>query len=210
MFLKHTPHSGNKKGESLVEVIMAIFVVALGSGVATSLIVSALQANLFSRDNLVALNLAVEGIEAVREIRDANWLRFSYNKDQCWNMRPDATACGPVNIIAEGKYAVLLDAASYAWNISPTPITAGNLDLENSPDSVNSLYQLYYSDTTPSMYVTSITSNASPFYRMVTISYPSPEIMSVSVLVQWKSQGVTHQVSLQTTLTNYQKVKRTT
>jgi len=209
MFLKHTPHLGNKKGESLVEVIMAIFVVALGSGVATSLIISALQANSFSRDNLIALNLAVEGIEAIREIRDANWLRFSYNKEQCWNIRPDASDCETGTRIAVGPYTVNLDTTSYNWNI-PNPALTGNLNLDHPDDTINNQYRLYY-DASHTMYTPpgAPGNEKSPFYRMVSIGYPNDEMMSISSLVQWKSQGVTHQVSLQTTLTNYQKVKRT-
>ena len=70
-----------RKAETLLEVIIAIFVVALGTTTASTLIISAIQANTFSKDNLVALNLAVEGIEAVRNIRDTNWLKFGFDKE---------------------------------------------------------------------------------------------------------------------------------
>ncbi|MFO0781003.1 MAG: hypothetical protein U0519_03945 [Candidatus Gracilibacteria bacterium] len=231
---------GVKKCESLVEVIMAIFVVAMGSGVATSLIVSALQSNAFSRDNLIALNLAVEGVEAMREIRDANWLRFSYDKTTCWNMRPEVVDCldiaakpiAQANGFSTGGYTVDLNLTpnKYAWNLPAAPFaTKLNLDSSGNDD-----YQLYYydldttkdsdGDTKPAndhdlMASQSISlptgvaqTGASRFYRMVTVDYipggvTTDQEMNVTSTVQWRTQGVKHEVVLSTKLTNYQKVK---
>lgn len=217
---------GFKKAESLVEVIMAIFIVALGSSVATSLIISALQANEFSRDNLIALNLAVEGIEAMRAIRDANWLRFSYDKEGCWNMRPEVTDClTSPSPITDGNYTVDLDvtANKYSWGLPDPSTLTTPLDLNAGG---NDPYQVAYYDIDTAVNSDGFGSSAddhdilatvgganqtglSRFYRMVTVNYPSsdPEMDVVST-VQWKSQGVKHQVVLTTRLTNYQKVKR--
>ena len=195
---------------------MAIFVVAMGSGVATSLIVAALQSNQFSRDNLIALNLAVEGLEAVREIRDANWLRFSFDKELCWNMRPEVIDCNDPSAarIKPGNYIVLLDTASnYDWGLSDPPLVSA-LDLTSS-SSMES-YRLFYSDAAHDFYLNSATALAdkSNFYRMVSISYSpanneaTDQEMTVTSLVQWQSQGVKHEILLQSKLTNYQKVKR--
>jgi len=189
-----------KKSESLVEVIMAIFIVAMGSAVATSLIIAALQSNAFSRDNLIALNLAVEGIEAMREIRDANWLRFSYDKTGCWNMRPEVTDCQSVSAepIAEADgatsgYTVDLDLTPnlYSWSI-PDPGITPKLDLSTAGD--DEAYRLFYYDidtavnsdgdgdadddhdllATPGIDVpiSAAQTDASRFYRMVTVDYP--------------------------------------
>jgi len=186
---------GLKKGESLVEVIIAIFVVALGSGVATSLIVSALQANEFSRDNLVALNLAVEGVEAIRAIRDANWVKFSYNKPGCWNMRPEVQDCAAsgAKLIAAGNYTadLVLESNKYGWAMPSTSIvTPLNLDTASGNDP----YQLGYYDIDTgvdsdqsganknhdilatkgiSIPMNAASSGDSKYYRMINISYDS-------------------------------------
>lgn len=219
-------HSGLKKGESLVEVIMAIFVVAMGSAVATSLIVSALQSNAFSRDNLIALNLAVEGIEAVRSIRDSNWVKFSYDKTGCWNMRPEVTDCKDPTAkqITQGNYSVDVDLApnEYQWAIPNAPFSAA-LDL-NAPGNGSDPYQLFYYDINSADGSSShdilaslsssgaIKNDPSRFYRMIQVTYPTSgaptdQEMDVVSTVQWVSQGVTHQVVLNSKLTNYQKVK---
>lgn len=219
---------GTKKGESLVEVIMAVFVVSMGSAVATSLIVSALQSNEFTRDNLIALNLAVEGMEAIRGVRDANWLKFSYDKEGCWKMRPEIDVCTPgVNEIEAGNYTVDLSVKpnEYSWSIPKPPIALA-LDLDNGFD--NSPYQLVYYDLditknsdgdpdpandrdvlgtkgfTP---LQGAQTGTSPYYRMVKIQYTSPEEMDVTSTVQWRTQGLKHQIELTSKLTNYQKVK---
>ena len=176
---------------------MAVFIVATGSAAATTLIVTALQANTFSRDNLIALNLAVEGIEAMRNIRDTNWLKFGYDKENCWNLLPGAapgTDCTvAANLIAEDSYTIELDPSIYAWGLTPvgTP-----LDL-SAELATNDDYQLGFIDVTPGidtnsdgddandrdLYVTSeyidfaltdlgFTNNGtSNFYRMVQVTY---------------------------------------
>ena len=72
---------GSKKsrGETLLEVIVALLVLTIGSASATSLIVTSIRANQFNKDSLIALNLAQEGIEYMRNLRDTNWIKFSAN-----------------------------------------------------------------------------------------------------------------------------------
>jgi len=228
-----------------VEVIIAIFVVALGSGVATSLILSALQSNEFSRDNLTALNLAVEGIEAMREVRDANWLKFSSNKEDCWNMRPEAavgTACVAAGKIAGGFFTpdLNLDPNHYTWSLSGNSTITTELDLASSPNNTPfAAYRLDYYDINTSsdtdnngdaahdhdiLATQGLTfaggglADESPYYRMIKVEYPVTagcdpatgdgcEEMTITSLVQWRAQGVVHQISLTSQLTDYQKIK---
>jgi len=204
---------------------MAIFVVALGSAAATSLIIDALTSNGLNRDNLIAMNLAVEGTEAVRNIRDGNWLKFGYDKENCWNMQADFNTCQDEDLIAQGNFTAYLDTVTMKWSLSQQ---SGNaLDLNNAIG--NDPYRLDFIDLYSAidgdgdnnstndrdLYVPSGTSGTvsqSRFYRMVTIAYPTPDPtvdqeMTVTSLVQWKARGV-HQVKLVTKLTNYNKVKR--
>ncbi len=63
-----------KKGFTLLEVIIAIFIIAVGIvGAFGSLSQTLSSANIVS-SRLVAAFLAQEGIEIVRNIRDGNWL----------------------------------------------------------------------------------------------------------------------------------------
>jgi hypothetical protein len=193
---------------------MAIFVVATGSATATSLIVSSLQSNAFSRDNLIGLNLAVEGLEAVRNIRDTNWLKFGYDKKTCWNVMPglDVIDCSGAGYIDAGNYTVSLDTATMSWSLNSI---TGLLQLDGGNVDTNNQYRLYNNETS-NLYVAVSTppNTESRFFRMVTISYSDPSVigatqMFVTSTVQWKAGSLTHQAVLRTLLTNYQKVKVT-
>lgn len=210
---------------------MAVFVVVVGSAVATSLIVSAVISNSFSKDNLVALNLAVEGLEAVRNIRDTNWMKFGFDKTNCWNLVPGSGpgSCSPAYPqIPEGFYTADLNPISYEFDLGSV---ADTLDL-NSAANPNDAYRLGYVDLdtvagTQDLLVTEDEISAliaeaamngfvltdagdSKFYREIEIRYntgfpDTGEVMYVTSTVQWEQNGV-HQVVLTTSLANYQKV----
>lgn len=217
--------------ESLLEVIVSIFVIALGSAAATGLVTSALQSNALSRDNLTALNLATEGIEAVRNIRDSNWIKYAYDKQNCWNMQATKDECKTDNVIKGGYYTLSLDVSTMKWSLKQQETY---LDLkDDARSSNNSRYQLVYMDVDtavdsdgdgdPSndndMLVAASNglTRLSKFYRMITITYPtamggpgdptSSSAMTVMSLVQWKDRGIVHETKLVSKLTNYQKPK---
>jgi hypothetical protein len=210
---------------------MALFVVAVGSAAATSLVVNAMQSNGYSRDNLIALNLAVEGIESIRNVRDSNWLKFGFNKSGCWNERPEQASCAGV-AINDGTYTVSLDTTVMKWVMTPlvTPLSSSlSTPITDDP------YKLYYRDlhaatdtngdgnltNDPDIYIDEESalgsggnSGTSKFYRMITIDYDGidPTIateMTVTSLVLWQNSGGVSMVNLQSKLTNYQKIKVT-
>ena len=222
-----------RRGDSLLEILISLFIVALGTAAATELVVNATRSNSYSKSTLVALNLAVEGVEAVRNIRDSNWLKYSYDKDHCWNMKPEMNSTDPCtldSLVAAGNYTVDLDIAKMKWYLKDY---GSVLDMVNNPTGDFSDYNLKKakitfngSDKTMYLSANGMTSStcavpdcfidpASPssqFYRMVSINYsPSTpdaaEQMRVSSLVQWMESGRPQQVKIETLLTNYNRVK---
>lgn len=213
---------------------MAILIVVIGSGTATVMIVSAMQANTFNKDNLVALNLAVEGIEAVRSIRDTNWIKFGYDKANCWNMKPEmlagADCTNLTNLIEADEYTVDLNPNNYSWTMTAKG-TALDLAADGLEES-NDEYRLVFIDAdddtdtnsngdnlddTDLMISRQAVTNASEtqtgetrFYRMVTVSYTGldDDVMLVDSLVQWRTSSmVVHQIRLSSSLTNFNRVK---
>ncbi|MDX1535469.1 MAG: prepilin-type N-terminal cleavage/methylation domain-containing protein [Candidatus Spechtbacterales bacterium] len=63
-----------EKGFTLLEVLISIFVLTVGVGSMLVLISDSLQTISATRNSVVAANLAQEGIEVVRGIRDSNWI----------------------------------------------------------------------------------------------------------------------------------------
>jgi type II secretory pathway pseudopilin PulG len=234
------PEKRKLRGETILEVIIALFIVATGSTAATSLIVNSMQSNGLSRDNLIALNLAVEGLEAVRDIRDTNWLRFNFNKTQCWNEWPDTTSCDG-SLIGDARYNPHFDPGTMKWTFKLSGLSSIPDDLTTNSNSCLYYYDLDKTkEIDPSMddddvidndrdiiddnYTPSASGNilklsCSGFYRIVNIAYTagtgSPILaanateMTVTSIVQWKTNGRVSQVRLTTKLTNYQKVKVT-
>lgn len=60
---------------TLLEVIVAIFVIIIGITGALSLINYTISGVLVGKSQIIAVNLAQEGLEIVRNIRDSNWIQ---------------------------------------------------------------------------------------------------------------------------------------
>lgn len=84
------PHQKKvQRGESLIEVIIAIGMLMLIGGPASALFLSSIRTLSINRNELLASSLADEGVEMLRNMRDTNLLRFSSKKAECWNVMPE-------------------------------------------------------------------------------------------------------------------------
>lgn len=126
------------KGFTLLETIVAIGVITTGFVSALALITNSYFYISNIQNRLVAANLAAEGIELVRNIRDNNWLQ-----SQAWNLG-----------LNEGDYQVAYDSASLS------PYSGNPLLLD-----ANGIYN-YASGTSTSPYVRKISIAAISNYQM--------------------------------------------
>ena len=62
------------RGQTLIELLITVSVVTTGLFAASALVFSNLQLSDRDADEVVAVNLAREGIELAKEMRDSNWL----------------------------------------------------------------------------------------------------------------------------------------
>lgn len=73
-----------KKGFTLVEILIVIFVISMG----LILIIRGMSEThrylSETAQKTIALNLAKEGIEAVYNLRNSNWRKWSDKKNECW------------------------------------------------------------------------------------------------------------------------------
>lgn len=76
-FMDKNRHVTYAKGQSLIELLVAMVVIIIGLSAASGIVFSNIRVQEISADRLVASNLAREGIEYVKEIRDSNWLAGS-------------------------------------------------------------------------------------------------------------------------------------
>lgn len=63
----------NRPGFSLIEVLAVLFIVSVSLIGLVSLIIQNIQAQTINKNNLIAYNLAQEGVELIRQVRDSNW-----------------------------------------------------------------------------------------------------------------------------------------
>jgi prepilin-type N-terminal cleavage/methylation domain-containing protein len=68
-------NSKNKRGFTLLEVLIAVSVLVIGAVAAFSTIASTIRSTTFAKDKLIASFLAQEGIEIVKNIRNTNWIQ---------------------------------------------------------------------------------------------------------------------------------------
>jgi len=72
----------SRRGFTIVEIITVLFIVSVGLVGVLSLIIKNIQSQNYNKNSLIAYQLAQEGIELVREVRDTNWKllqSFNYN-----------------------------------------------------------------------------------------------------------------------------------
>lgn len=71
--MKHITRDKRKRGFTILELIVAIFIVITGLVAAASLMTYSISAVIIGKSQIIATNLAQEGLEVVRNIRDNNW-----------------------------------------------------------------------------------------------------------------------------------------
>ncbi len=80
-----------QKGQTLIETMAALFILVTGVSASVGLAVYALNSSTSIVKQIVATGLAREGIEAVRNMRDTNWLKHMDIDEDCYNYE-DLTA----------------------------------------------------------------------------------------------------------------------
>ena len=214
-----------------MEVMIALVLIIVGAVGALRLIGVAVINVGSVRDQIIATNLAREGIEAVRDIRDTNWLRYAGERRGCWNNN-NITMCNSMDATQRiqptsttFEYIAERDALTQRWNL--TGHTGGaSLDLKAhivaTNDGLDGIYQLY--QTASGLIYGRLAGmnagdTATPWYRSVGIEYlddtgttvtavqPAPptnnHVMRVTSRVQWIDRSRVREVVLSTILTDY-------
>ncbi len=154
----------NQQGQTLIETLVAALVLVMGISAAVGLAIYGLQATSGVTKQLVGIGLAREGVEAVKNIRDSNWLS-SRRDENCYDFYSGTSValCYPswLSGISTGTTNTLvtngvLESSDY-WQLSPTSSGGYGLDYNPNPDG-----KLFY---TPS----GSASGSSGFSRKISI-----------------------------------------
>lgn len=181
-------HHGNTKiesGQTLVETVVAIFILTMGISAALGLANYAVSTSSNIVKQIIGMGLAREGAEAVKNMRDTNWLKDTLQTD-CY----DFTTATPVGGCYPGWLTQLyhLDPVVYgnqaggadSENFNQTKST---YTLEFDANSANywklvnqsSNYALYFDPTNgvSGLYKTTGSGATSGYYRRISISKAS-------------------------------------
>ena len=161
-----------KKGFTLLESIIAIFIVTMGVGGVFTLVNQTISGTQTVSSKLTAIYLAQEGVELVRHIRDNNFLEI----------RQDVEGAAWDNNLGAGIH--YFDYRAEEDNTSNLVIWQEN--------KYQHFADWFCSAPRPCQ--------DTSFDRSIEISYPQDYIMVVKSTVTWQERGITHQVTVQENL----------
>ena len=172
-FQKKETKKNNNKGFTLLETIIAIFVISVGLVGVAAIIFQIFALASISSNDLIASYLAQEGIEIVRNIRDGNWLEQRNNPAILWT---DGLTFGQW----EGDFTNM-------QNLTPWTGAGRHLNID-----VNGFYS--HASGTPTRFQRKITISEGP---------APGESINVRVEIFWSERGRDHRFESQTKLYNW-------
>ena len=172
----------NKPAFTLIETLIAITLMTVVITAVTGLILSTLMANSRNQHNLQATLLAQEGIEALRYIRDSNWLQ-NYDWDGGSLQWGDDFEAG-----SSGK-TIYVQSAACSADLSSHPCFTLSSDPEDAELTLED--GMVYNRQLNIEAVEDADGN------------PTTEESQVTAMVSWDEKGVERSVQISTYLTNW-------
>lgn len=164
----------SQRGQTLIETMVAVFIMVMGITAALGLANYSLNASTSIRKQIIAMGLAREGLEAVKNMRDTNWLQGQL-QNNCHNF---VTGTANANCYHDWLNNT---SGGYNFGLSSAPVNY-RLNFNGTSSSANGYWTLspqlgnaWALDTSTDMTRGFYVSNAGPsgssgFYRQITIT----------------------------------------
>ena len=227
LFFKNKTKS---RGETILEVLLAVAALTMVLTAAFTVLSRATATNQNIKNRIIALNLAREATEAVRNVRDTNWLKYSGERREKWlcqDSNISTSACqGDVSTtmptIADGTYSVEFDDANTRYYLilrdDDTVIDPAS-SLGDSP-SFEDKYALFVQDSNGRLASNSLDASGttrlvqSPFFRQVRLKIENNPVcgsnncietkLIVAVYIYWREDnGQVQSLSTETHLFDF-------
>lgn len=204
-------------GETLLEVLIAVSLISTILVGALSILNQTYASIEKTNNRIIALNLAREGIEAVRNVRDTNWVNYSGEKDDKWL----CISSGCAEKVSNGDYIVKYDENNNKYSL--VKIRRSYTANSNPPDD---FFMIYRYIATNKLWINSENkpTNTSPtgFYRVINLKIANPlgnnapsfcedstkcgkHRLKVLSTVFWTNKKHLQKVVIETNLFNYLK-----
>ena len=177
----------NKKGFGIIESTVAIYIITMGLLGLVSLAAQSTQVQYINKNTLIASELAQEGIELVRNMRDDNWRNFEGDWKQ--------DIIGGLGGVASQAFAIDYRSVNNRSSIiKPVP----------SIDDADARLYIYASGSDTGFY-THDSSNSTPtiFYRIIEKRDFGGGGMEVICRVKWSERGRDKEYMVSTELYNW-------
>lgn len=209
-----------QRGESLLEIIIAVAILATIMTSVFALLIRGSATNVNVTNRVVAINIASEGIEAVRNIRDTNWLKYSGDRRGKWLCYdtvavPNACETDATSLISAGTYLVEFNEANSRYYLENQATSPSMTDKKTLPSED---FRLYLQNTTGRFtHTVAGDEETTRYYRQIYLSpesdwvsasctsdgCPRNERLLVSVRVQWLEDDAVRHLDMETYLYDF-------
>jgi len=204
-----------KKGFSLIELIIATAIIVIVVLSATNLLVSIMRSNADNINRLTAYGLAQEGLEAIRNIRDSDWLLGAtfegavgkYGAVQPWHAVFPATIGDSKNYTVEFRDpdTITVTTSAGLLNVAPWVLQELGTDSDLAVSEKTQLYKKTLQVPAETRYSYSSSGEKSLFHRYITVAREEAKKYRVTAIVNWQESGIKKEVRLDTELTDWKQ-----
>ncbi|MEK7564421.1 MAG: prepilin-type N-terminal cleavage/methylation domain-containing protein [Patescibacteria group bacterium] len=189
-------------GFTLIETLIAISI--LTASILGLISISAKDTNNgnYAQRKVVATYLAQEGVEYIRNLRDAYVLNDAGGSQAGWNAFKTKLTTASWNALCATTNGCYFNADSLDYNNPTQPITAMTITACSFDDCRNA--PIYYNSTT-GKYNNSSLGVSAGFNRKISVTFPFPSAneMKISSTVYWLQNGAYVSVSFTESLYNW-------
>lgn len=137
----------NRKGFTLLELVIWIVVISLGLIWIIVMMQWWLKFVDRTRQDVVAINLAREWVEAVYNVRNTNWLQRSWKRSQCWLIHDSfenlpSTECESITWLWSWYYILEKAEIENQWYFRFNEVVWAELNLSDGLSSVEEQFAL--------------------------------------------------------------------
>lgn len=207
-----------RRGETLLEVLIAIFVLGTTSAAATFLILQSSRASLDIQKQFQARYLAREVFEHLKMVRNTNWIRFG--DKSCWDItlqEKDCSKQNPKRMVDPKEKAnfglVTAKPGDLGFRLERQEGDKDGQIFESCKqfNPADKSYYAVYRHEVPGEYQgvmystdTVVPSDQSPmFCRKITLENKHADAIKVDVEIAWKTSGQIHSSKYSSYLINY-------
>jgi len=194
----------NKKATSILESMIVLLVIVSWILWLYNIYSNSQKISNSTKNRIEAIEIAREGIEAMKNIRDTNWLKFAWDTNNCFDTLNYDSNCvwnWGYSKISENTHYKVYKWINNKWYLEE-PSISWNYEYQNSVYRDN--FKIYKKDW---YYTQSWTTDETIFTREIFITDKTSTWFIVHSIVWWadSSKNWAYKVELEDLLTNWKK-----